>query len=66
MRDILAKKPARVDPVAGPVFGPSGSRPLSISNTDIRIIAWAVRLLVVEAVRFLVSLIHRGFIRGVP
>ena len=60
----LGKKPSRADAIHGLVFRAAATRPLSISNTDNRIIAGAIRILVEAKVAEWVSEAQRGFLRG--
>ena len=60
----LAKKPLRDDPRMGPIFTAEGTRPLSIVNTDNRLIASFFRIHLESIFSRWVSAAQRGFIRG--
>ena len=60
----LPKKPSFTDPRLGPVFTAEGTRPLSIVNTDNRLIASFFRIHLEGIFSRWVSAAQRGFIRG--
>jgi hypothetical protein len=60
----LLKKPSGTDQAKGDYFLPGATRPLSLVNTDNRLIASAVRIAIEDRVAQLVSDIQKGFIRG--
>ena len=60
----LPKKASRMDAVHGAVFSPSDTRPLSIVNTDNRLIAGAYRVLLEPVFNKWVSPMQRGFLSG--
>ena len=60
----LPKKPSGTDQVAGDYFLPSATRPLSLVNTDNRLIASALRIAIEPAVEKVISNMQRGFLRG--
>ena len=60
----LPKKPTGVDDEVGEYFSPSSPRPLSIVNTDNRIIANAARLRWEPIFNTWVSNLQRGFLKG--
>ena len=60
----LPKKPSGHDPVEGDYFKPSATRPLSLVNTDNRLVAGAFRLLLEPHIAGVVSHLQRGFLRG--
>ena len=60
----LPKKPSGHDPTEGDYFKPSATRPLSLVNTDNRLIAGAFRLLLEPHIANVVSQLQRGFLRG--
>ena len=61
---LLPKKPTGVDPLLGEYFAPGDTRPLSIVNTDNRILANAVRLALEPTLSSWVSPGQRGFLTG--
>ena len=60
----LPKKAAGSDEEVGSYFDPEGTRPLSIVNTDNRLIASAVRLRWEDLLQNWVSTNQQGFLRG--
>ena len=60
----LPKKPSGHDPTEGDYFKPSATRPLSLVNTDNRLIAGAFRLLLEPHIASVVSQLQKGFLRG--
>ena len=60
----LPKTAARTDPVHGNVHTPEQTRPLSIVNTDNRLVANAYRLLLEPILKDWVSEMQRGFLPG--
>ena len=60
----LPKAPSRTDTLHGDVYAPSKTRPLSIVNTDNRIIANAYRLMMEPIINSWVSDMQRGFLDG--
>ena len=60
----LPKKPYFTDPRLGPVFTAEGTRPLSIVNTDNRLIASFFRIHLEGIFSRWISAAQRGFIRG--
>ena len=60
----LPKAASRVDPVHGSVFTPAKTRPLSIVNTDNRLIANVFRLMLEPIINQWVSDMQRGFLTG--
>ena len=60
----LPKKPSGHDPVEGDYFKPSATRPLSLVNTDNRLVAGAFRLLLEPRIAGVVSHLQRGLLRG--
>ena len=60
----LPKKASFIDAVLGAVFAPSKTRPLSIVNTDNRIIAGAFRLVLEPIFNEWISESQRGFLSG--
>ena len=60
----LPKKPTGTDPTAGDYFAPSSTRPLSLVNTDNRLIASSFRVLLEPLIEPLISKAQRGFLRG--
>ena len=56
------KKPVRTDPERGDVFQPSTTRPLSIVNTDNRLIAGAFRTRLEPIVNGCISEVQRGLL----
>ena len=60
----LPKKSSRIDPVHGAIYTPSQTRPLSIVNTDNRIIANAFRFLLEPILNKWISESQRGFLPG--
>ena len=60
----LPKKPTGTDPTAGDYYAPSSTRPLSLVNTDNRLIASSFRVLLEPLIEPLISKAQRGFLRG--
>ena len=60
----LPKKPSGHDPIEGDYFKPAATRPLSLVNTDNRLIAGAFRLLLEPHIASVVTQLQRGFLRG--
>lgn len=60
----LPKSPSRTDGLHGDVYTPAKTRPLSIVNTDNRLIANAYRLLLEPVLNKWISEMQRGFLPG--
>ena len=61
---VSRKKPSGSDPIVGDYYLPSATRPLSLVNTDNRLIASALRIAIEPAVEMVISSMQRGFLRG--
>ena len=60
----LPKKPVKTDPRSGDLYDAKSTRPLSVVNTDNRIIASAMRLTLEPTISPCVSQMQRGFLQG--
>ena len=60
----MPKKPSKVDPIHGELFLPSRTRPLSVVNTDNRLVANAYRFMLEPILNRWVSDMQRGFLTG--
>ena len=61
---LLPKKATGVDPLFGDYYAPGDTRPLSIVNTDNRVMANAVRIALEPVFERWVSEVQRGFLAG--
>ena len=60
----LPKKPSGHDSIVGDFYAPKATRPLSLINTDNRLMASAARIRVEPTMEAVISDMQRGFLRG--
>ena len=60
----LPKKPSGHDSIVGDFYAPKATRPLSLVNTDNRLMASAARIRVEPTMEAVISDMQRGFLRG--